>query len=58
MDENKALDETAAGVVVASGLHHLFEDYKLQLATLQANIKHILKERDNRRRAGIAEHQS
>ena len=53
VDEHKALDQTAAGVVVAGELHKMAEDYKHQLASLQENMKNAMRERDVNREIEI-----
>lgn len=55
VDEHKALDQTAAGIVVAGELHKVAEDYKGQLAALQKEMTNTIRERDSNHKAETAD---
>lgn len=55
VDEHKALDQTAAGVVVAGEIHKVTEDYKRQLAALQKDIMDTIRERNSNQKAEITD---
>lgn len=54
VDEHKALEQTAAGVVIAGELSKVAEDYKGQLAQLQNDLKNEIKKQDTNRKTEIA----
>lgn len=55
VDEHKALEETAAGLVIAGGLNKVAEGYKRQLAALQTDLKNEIRKQDRSRKTQIAE---
>lgn len=55
VDEHKALEQTAAGIVIAGELSKVAESYKRQLATLQNDMKNEIKKQSRNQRTEITD---